>query len=74
LPCPFRETFVASLYASTPSTLSTIKQINIPFFRERKKLNTAVLSKDDFAARLESAIERSGKAPLLIEARRGDKR
>lgn len=40
----------------------------LPF--ESPKLSaTAVLYRDDFASRLERAIERSGKAPLLIEAK-----
>lgn len=40
----------------------------LPF--ESPKLSaTAVLFRDDFATRLERAIARSGKAPLLIEAK-----
>jgi hypothetical protein len=50
-----------------PQTAHLRAAVEAMAFESPKLAVTAVLSEDDFASRLERAIERSGAAPKLIE-------
>jgi hypothetical protein len=50
-----------------PQTAHLRTAVEAMAFESPKLAVTAVLSEDDFASRLERAIERSGAAPKLIE-------
>lgn len=63
--------FLTAIYRDSRQPISRRLRAAIeaaPYFHPKLSA-TAVLRGDDFAARLERAIARSGKAPLMIEAK-----